>query len=254
MQTSLFRSLAVLLLLAWMATPTPAADKEEDATEEKKGEATEEKSDPAEFRTFTSTRGDKTLKLKVVARIDDETYKVENPEGKVFNIRPANLSRSDQRFLDFWEPDAILNLKTAKLPEVLDQMGYSALDLTVAGNTFFVNVTVDGKSGKFLLDPGRGWSTFDPAAAKEIGMNLGEGRINFTDNTGKTSRSKRGTVKEFKAGQVTITAHEFEVIEVAKMFRAVPANTIGAIGGDLLKRLNAMIDYSGNRLFVKKDK
>ena len=172
MQTSFFRFLAVLLLLAWMATPVPADDKEEEATEEKKGEATEEKSDPAEFRTFTSARGDKTLKLKVVARIDDETYKVENPEGKVFNIKTANLSRSDQRFLDFWEPDAILNLKTAKLPNVLDQMGYSTLDLTVVESTFFVNVTVDGKSGKFLLDPSRGWSTFDPAAAKDIGMNL----------------------------------------------------------------------------------
>ncbi|MDP7308454.1 MAG: hypothetical protein QF405_12520 [Roseibacillus sp.] len=252
MQTSLFRSLAALLLLAWMATPAPADDKEEDAAEEKKGEATEEKSDPAEFRTFTSTRGDKTLKLKVVARIDDETYKVENPEGKVFNIKTANLSHSDQRFLDFWEPDAILNLQTAKLPKVLEQMGYSTLDLTVVESTFFVNVTVDGKSGKFLLDPNRGWSTFDPAAAKEIGMNLGQGRINFTDNTGKTSRSKRGAVKEFKAGQVTITAHEFEVIEVAKMFRAVPANTIGAIGGDLLKRLNALIDFGGKRLFVRK--
>ncbi|MEC9056036.1 MAG: aspartyl protease family protein, partial [Verrucomicrobiota bacterium] len=160
-------------------------------------------------------------------------------------------SRSDQLFLDFWEPDAIFNLKTAKLPEVLDQMGYSVLDLTVVESTFFVNATVDGKSGKFLLDPSRGWSTFDPAAAKEIGMNLTDGRINFTDNTGKTSRSKRGAVKEFKAGAVTVTSHEFEVIEVAKMFRAVPANTLGAIGGDLLKRLNALVDFGGKRLFVR---
>jgi hypothetical protein len=82
-------------------------------------------------------------------------------------------------------------------------------------------------------------------------MNLTDGRINFTDNTGKTSRSKRGAVKEFKAGAVTVTSHEFEVIEVAKMFRAVPANTLGAIGGDLLKRLNALVDFGGKRLFVR---
>lgn len=254
MLTSLSRFLAVLLLLAWMTTPAPADEKDEDSEEEKKEDPAEKKNDLKDFHTFTSARGDKTLKLKVLARIDDETYKVENPEGKVFNLKAASVSQSDQRFLDFWEPDAIFNLKTAKLPEVLDQMGYSALDLTVVESTFLVNVTVDGKNGKFLLDPGRGWSTFDPAAAKEIGMNLTEGRVTFTDKTGKTSRSKRGTVKEFKAGQVTITSHEFEVLPVAQMFRAVPANTIGAIGGDLLKRFNAMIDYGGKRLFVKKDK
>ncbi len=251
MPPALCRFLTVFLLFAWMAAPAPADEKEEGSGEEKKADPAEKKSDPGEFRTFTSARGDKTLKLKVVARIDDETYKVENPEGKVFNIKATSVSPSDQGFLDFWEPDAILDLQSAELPKVLDKMGYSTLDLTVVESTFFVNVTVDGKSGKFLLDPSRGWSTFDPAAAKEIGMNLTEGRINFTDNTGKTSRSKRGAVKEFKAGQVTIASHEFEVLEVAKMFRAVPANTIGAIGGDLLKRLNALIDYGGKRLFVK---
>ena len=253
MPTSLHRFLAVLLLLVWMGSPAPADEKEEDPGKEEQGEPAEKKGDPEDFHTFTSARGDKTLRLKVIARIDDETYKVENPEGKVFNIKAASVSRSDQRFLDFWEPDTIFNLKTAKLPEVLDQMGYSALDLTVVESTFLVSVTVDGKSGKFLLDPGRRWSTFDPAAAKEIGMSLTEGRVNFTDNTGKTSRSKRGTVKEFKAGQVTITSHEFEVLEVTKMFRGVPANTIGAIGGDLLKRLNALVDFGGKRLFVRKD-
>ncbi len=250
MQPSLFRFLAVLLFLAWATIPAPADDEDEGADEEN---PVEKKIDPAEFRAFTSASGNKTLNLKVLARIDDETYKVETPEGKVFNLKTTSVSQSDQDFLDFWEPDTIFNLKTAKLPEVLDQMGYSVLDLTVVESTFFVNATVDGKSGKFLLDPSRGWSTFDPAAAKEIGMNLTDGRINFTDNTGKTSRSKRGSVKEFKAGQVTITSHEFEVLEVAKMFRAVPANTIGAIGGDLLKRLNALVDFGGKRLFVRKD-
>ena len=233
MQTSLSRILAVLLFLAWVTIPAPADDEDEGPD---KDAPVEKKSDPAEFRTFTSANGSKTLQLKVVARINDET---------------SSLSRSDQLFLDFWEPDAIFNLKTAKLPEVLDQMGYSVLDLTVVENTFFVNATVDGKSGKFLLDPSRGWSTFDPAVAKEIGMNLTDGRINFTDNTGKTNRSKRGAVKEFKAGAVTVTSHQFEVIEVAKMFRAVPANTLGAIGGDLLKRLNALVDFGGKRLFVR---
>ena len=245
------RLLALHLLLQLVGPLTFADEENGPPAEEKVEDAPKKAPDLSEFRTFTSAKGNKTLQLKVVARIDDETYKVQNPEGRIFNIKTSNLSRSDQLFLDFWEPDAILNLKKAELPDVLDQMGYSVLDMTVVESTFFVTATVDGKTGKFLLDPSRGWSTFDPAAAKEIGMTLTQGRINFTDNTGKSSRSQRGAVKEFKAGTVSVNSHEFEVIEVAKMFRAVPANTIGAIGGDMLKKLNALVDFGGKRLFVR---
>lgn len=245
------RLIAIHLLLQLMSPLCPADEENGAPAEEKKEDSPENAPDLSEFRTFTSAKGNKTLQLRVVARIDDETYKVQNPEGRIFNIKTSNLSRSDQLFLDFWEPDAIFNLKEAELPDVLDQMGYSVLDMTVVENTFFVTATVDGKTGKFLLDPSRGWSTFDPATAKEIGMTLTEGRINFTDNTGKSSRSQRGAVKEFKAGMVSVSSHEFEVIEVAKMFRAVPANTIGAIGGDMLKKLNALVDFGGKRLFVR---
>ena len=244
--------LSAIFLFLHVAAPAIFADEQDGTPAEGQKENSPEKApDLSEFRTFTSAKGDKTLQLKVVARIDDETYKVQNPEGRIFNIKTSNLSRSDQLFLDFWEPDAILNLKEAALPDVLDQMGYSVLNMTVVESTFFITATVDGKTGKFLLDPSRGWSTFDPVAAKEIGMNLGQGRINFTDNTGKSSRSQRGAVKEFRAGSVSVSSHDFEVIEVAKMFRAVPANTIGAIGGDLLKRLNALVDFGGKRLFVR---
>ena len=235
----------LLAFLAWVAFPALAQNDEKNE---------QEKKDDGSFRIFTSARGNKTLRLKVLSRIDDETYKVENEDGKAFNIKTSNLSRSDQLFLEFWEPNAIFDLKAAKLPDVLDQMGYSALDLITAGNTFVVNMNADGKTGKFLLDPSRSFSTFDPAAASDIGMKLGDGRINFTDNVGQTSRSKQGAVKELKAGLVTVASHEFQVIEVAKLFRAVPAGTLGAIGGDLLNRLNALVDYEGKKLFVKANK
>ena len=101
MNPSLSPILAALLFLASVTIPAPAEDEDEGSDKEN---PVEKKSDPAEFRTFTSANGNKTLQLKVVARINDETYKVENPEGKIFSIKTSSLSRSDQNFLDFWEP------------------------------------------------------------------------------------------------------------------------------------------------------
>ena len=57
------------------------------------------------------------------------------------------------------------------------------------------------------------------------------------------------TIKVVQNGVQQVQQMKAQVEQISEM-----KNTIGAIGGDLLKRLNAMIDYSGNRLFVKKDK
>lgn len=251
MRPSLLRLLAVLLLLSWPAPPLFAADDEKDKEKEKEEEQEKEaeEADAKAFRIFTSARGNKTLKLKILARIDDETYKVEDPDGKTFNIKTTALSKSDQRFLDFWEPNTIFDLKSAKLNDVLDQMGYSALDLTAIESSYLVTATIDGKEGKFLLDPSRGWSTLDTAAAEAIGISLGQGRVNFNG-----TRSKQGAAKEFKAGLVKLESFEFQVIDLAVAYQGVPKGTLGAIGGDLLKDLNALVDYDGKRLFVKKSK
>ena len=243
MKTSLLCTLASSLVLGF-SIPLAVADDED----EKK----EEKAVPKDFRTFTAKNG-KSLKARVLTRIDDERYTVETPEGKKFTLNVNTLSKSDQQFLEFWEPNAIIDLKTAELPDVLDQMGYSVLDLSSNGDYMFVTATVDGKEGKFVLDASRKFSTIDPKAAEEAGISLSQGNINFTAAGGQVTRSKRGTAKVFKAGLVEVKSHAFESITINMMFRSVPANTIGAIGGDLLKKLNALVDYEGKRLFVKGD-
>jgi hypothetical protein len=83
-------------------------------------------------------------------------------------------------------------------------------------------------------------------------MKLEQGGVNFTSN-GKTVRSQKGTAKVFKIGEVEVKSHSFEVLSSSFMFRSVPANTAGSIGTDLFKKLNALVDYDGKRLFVKGD-
>ena len=47
------------------------------------------------FRVFTGRNG-KSLEAKVVARIDDETYALQTPEGKSISIKASGMSDSDQ--------------------------------------------------------------------------------------------------------------------------------------------------------------
>ena len=246
MKFSLLRLFLAALLLAVTAPLLSAQD--EDA-EEGEGKKIEKKG----FRTFTGKNG-KSLELRVVSRIDDDRYTFETPDGKSFTLDVTEkLSEADQLYLQAWEPDAILDIATADLKDVLAKMGYSGADLVTAGNTFVVSASIGGKDTKLVIDAGRNFSTLDPSFAKDLGITLSQGTINFRDATGKTTRSQQGRAKSIAIGDVELEAHQFQVLSVAAMFRSVPANTNGAIGSDLLNKLNALLDYQGKRLYVRDD-
>ena len=245
---SLLHPLAAALVLT-AAVPFLSAQDDEKETETEKKPKFEEK----DFRTFKSKNG-RSLKARVVSRIDDERYSVETPEGKSFTLNVNNLSRSDQTYLELWEPGAILDLASADLEEVLEKMGYSAAALTASGDRLMLTVTVSDKELKFLLDPSQKFSTLDPAIAMALGITLGQGTINFKDAAGKVERSQQGSLKEFSLGEMEIKSHLFQVISMSRFAGGqLPKDTAGAIGGDLLKKLHALVDYAGKQLFVREN-
>lgn len=211
----------------------------------------EEKADAKEYRTFKRKKDGKGIKAIVLSRIDDERYLVELSNGKEYELNVEDVSEADARYLEFWEPSAALDLKSAKLNEVLEQMGYATLPLISSNDRLFVNVTIDGKEGLFVLDPGHKWSTLDAAVAAEIGMKLGQGGVTFNDGKGGSARSQKGPAKSLRVGSVELKSHSFEVIALNMMIKNVPGKTIGAIGSTLLTKLNALVDHEGKRLFIK---
>lgn len=239
--SSSLRTLALALLLSCSAPLACAADPEDEKAA---------KAEPKDYRVFTNKSG-KSMKARVLARIDDDSYRVETPEGKKHTLMVDTLSKSDALYLEFWEPNAILDLKSAKLNEVLEEMGYATLELTSSNDRLFVNATIDGKEGLFVIDSGHKWSTLDAAIATEIGMKLGPGEVTFNDGKGGSTKSQKGPAKSFRLGTVELKSYDFEVIELGKMIKNVPAKTIGAIGSILLTKLNALVDHEAKRLFIK---
>ncbi len=247
--------LTTAIVLACSAPLLPARDDEDEEKDKDKDKDKEEKKEEKpklkNFRTFTSRNG-KSLEARVVARIDDERYTVETPEGKKFTFNIKTLSKSDQTYLDFWVPDAILDLSTADLKDVMEKMNYRGVELISTGNRLFATASADGKELKFVLDPGRSFSTLDPAVAKDLGLKLSPGTINFSDGAGKIVRSEQGSAKGIKIGDLEVKSHLFQVLDMAMMGGgALPGNTSGAIGADLLSKLNAVVDHGGKYLFMR---
>lgn len=238
MKLPVLPTLAAAFLL--LGSPHLCADDEDEKTEEK---------DPKGIRTFTSKNGKTTIKARVLTRLDDERYKVESAEGKVFTLNIQNLSRSDQLFLEFWEPDAILDLAAAPLNEVMEKMEYSTAKLTATGGSFFVTLNINGTTGKFILDPGRQWSVLNPTFAKKLNVEMGQGRVNVNGG-----RSQACTPDTLTLGDVELKSPRFEVYDLSATYRSLPAGTGGSLGGDLLPQLNAVVDYGGRQLFVRSKK
>ena len=204
------------------------------------------------FRTFTGKNG-KALDLRVVTRIDDDRYTFEDPEGKTFTLNvKEKLSQADQSYLELWEPDAILDIVSADLSEVLAKRNYSGTDITAANNLSMVTAKLGGKESKCIIDPGRHCSTLDPAAAKDLGLTLRQGTVTF-NGPGGQARSEQGTVESFALADLEVKSVTFEVFNVAGLFGSVPAGTAGSIGSNLLKQLNAIVDHGAKRIYVRGD-
>lgn len=236
-------SAAPLLLSLLLALPVPAAEEGQEAKEP----------EHQDYRVFTARNG-KTVEARVVARIDDERYRLETKDGNAFTLKIDTLSESDQQFLEFWEPDAILDFATATLPQVLAKMDYSSVPMTVAGNNQLVAASLGGTELRFVLAPSRNFSTLDPASASNLGLELVDGTLSLRDAQGNTERSKQATIASFTMGDVELDGLNLQVVEVAKLVNPVPANTVGILGSDVLEKLNALVDLGGKRLFVKEGK
>lgn len=239
-------ALALAFALA-VFLPTPALraqgedEKQEEKVEKKKG-----------FRIFTGKNG-KALELRVVTRIDDDRYTFEDPDGRTFTFNvKEKLSKADQSYLEFWEPDAILDIVSADLSEILAKKNYSAADLTAANNLLMVTAKLAGKESKLILDPGHHFSILDPVAAKDLGLTLRQGTVTISGPGGQ-AQSQQGTVESFALADLEVKSVTFEVFNVAVLFGSAPAGTAGSIGSNLLKQLHTLVDHGGRRIYVRGD-
>ena len=128
------------------------------------------------------------------------------------------------------------------------------LDIEGDGFHIMVKGSIHGKEANFLIDTGASRSVFDPITISAFINNLQfEKKEGMTAGVGSSDlESATFMIEVFSIGELEI--HDYEAValdleNIHEMYGKLGLPRIdGIIGGDLLKRYKAVINYKGKKL------
>jgi len=149
-------------------------------------------------------------------------------------------------------------MKKSSVQELLKQNGFVKIPLgkNKVGH-FQLKADINGKPGKFILDTGASATVINEADADGFNlvlMNKKSKKAGGLGGSGIKVRQSTGNVlslKGFKADKLKIA-----VLDLSHVIKSLVQNGAGkingVIGADILKKFNAIIDYKGEALYLKK--
>jgi hypothetical protein len=128
------------------------------------------------------------------------------------------------------------------------------LDIEGEGFHIMVQGKIHGKEARFLIDTGASRSVFDPNTITDFIDNVAfEKKEGMTAGVGSSDlESATFMIEVFSIGELEI--HDYEAValdleNIHEMYGKLGLPRIdGIIGGDLLKRYKAVINYKGKKL------
>ena len=142
--------------------------------------------------------------------------------------------------------------KNKKAPEGVK---FAITDMMGGGFHPFVNVTIEGKKCRFLIDTGASKSVIDKHFY-ETKLNR-KMKVIKQETTGLHStvmESYIGTLKKLTIGKLTISSYHVagvDLMHVNSTYQKMKLKKIqGILGSDLMKAHNMVIDYGQSKLFI----
>lgn len=199
-----------------------------------------------ETRIFTNLEGRK-IEAEILSKSDNHV-RVRTLAGKEYPIELATLSEADREFVRKWvDPRSKDAIARTDIAEVMKARGFVGLEFTNEQNHLFVDFVIEGKPVTFLLDSGAMTSIVTPAAARELGLKVGESQARVAGIGGGAKVEGQASSADCRFGNSGPVAMDFVVMDLPATGRKID----GLIGSDFFRSHHAMLDYSGETLWLK---
>lgn len=141
------------------------------------------------------------------------------------------------------------------LNKFLKDNGYISVKLIFLKTKHYsLNATINGKSGRFILDTGASSSCICTSLEKNfniISKETNEKASSATSEISNTKISKKNTIQIGK-WENKINLIIFDMSHINNALNDKKIDTVsGIIGADILKKSKAILDYKSNKLFLK---
>lgn len=200
-------------------------------------------------REFTGKNG-KKIDADIVSRTETQV-ELKLKDGKTVKVAINSLSSADQLYVQTWEDPVAKaeRLKSVDLADVLSAKGYFAFPMQVSDGQIIVQASLDGKAGTFLIDGGA-----QAPLVKQASLGKFDLTMKAVPPQGPAGgNAVIGTVqpKTFGNGDAGFAPPECYVLTLEHFPKALLDKIDGVIGGQFFVDHGAVLDYTGQKLWLK---
>lgn len=208
----------------------------------------------AEMRTFTNKQG-KALKAEIVSKTDTHV-KLKTPAskgGKVYTVAIDTLSEKDQEYVRNWKDEEALAKELAEVDfeAVMKAKGYTKVEFDEEMNHLYVEVTIEGKAGRFLLDTGAMATIMKTSSAEKYGLKIKPVNVQAGGVGGGAQIKGQVTTRDFTISGEKLDKQNFYIMDLNHIPGDTGEKMDGILGSDFFKDKKANIDYAGGVMWVK---
>lgn len=148
------------------------------------------------------------------------------------------------------------DISAGDLPAILHERGFLGVPLEVnAVGHFEVAAEVNGHAARLVLDTGASHTVLDAPSAERLGLTTTASDDRVSGVGASDWATAMTSVSELRLGAVRLHDVTVRTLDLAHVNRALEARggtpVDGAIGGDLLRACEAVIDYARATLYLR---
>jgi len=208
-----------------------------------------------EYRDFKAPNG-KVIKAVMLDKTDTEIVLLLH-NGTRLNVPLDKLSDDDRDYAKDWTKDKaifVMKCRGLTIRQCLELRGYESFPFRLENNALFIDGKINGKPARMLIDTGAGISLLHEPYAKSIGLEVGE----MTEKVyGIAGEAEAGwtPVPSIQLGEALFKDRRILATNlVSGQPEGTKSNKDAILGADFMSKLDAVISYPDQRIFLRPDK